>query len=45
MSSVVFSSWEGQVVDNRSGQSAASAASDVKVPLKYGDSDVAAFIS
>ena len=45
MSSVVFSSWEGQVVDNRSGQHAASAASDIKVPLKYGDSDVAAFIS
>ena len=42
MSEVLFSSWGGQVVDNRSGQGAAV---DIRVPLKYADDDVAAFIS
>ena len=42
MSEVLFSSWGGQVVDNRSGQSVVV---DVKVPLKYANDDVAAFIS
>jgi len=42
MSEVLFSSWGGQVVDNRSGQSVVV---DIKVPLKYANDDVVAFIS
>jgi formate dehydrogenase beta subunit len=45
MREILFSSWESQVIDNRSGQSAVSYATDVKVPLKYAENDVAAFMS
>ena len=45
MSDIVFSSWGGQVVDNRSGQSVTSAVADIKLPLKYADNEVAAFVS
>ena len=41
MSEVVFSSWGGAVVDNRSGQ--ASSATDIKVPLAFAGKDVAAW--
>jgi formate dehydrogenase beta subunit len=45
MSDIVFSSWGGQVVDNRSGQSVAATAADIKLPLNYGSQHIAAFMS
>lgn len=43
MSELIFSSWGGIVVDNRSGQPAP--ATDIKVPLVVSGKDVAAFMS
>jgi formate dehydrogenase beta subunit len=43
MSELVFSSWGGAVVDNRSGQAAPAAG--IKVPLAFADKEVAAFMS
>ncbi len=43
MSELVFSSWGGTVVDNRSGQT--SQAADIKVPLAVAGKEVAAFMS
>jgi formate dehydrogenase beta subunit len=45
MSDIVFSSWGGQIVDNRSGQSIAASTADIKVPLSYANNEVAAFMS
>jgi formate dehydrogenase beta subunit len=45
MSDIVFSSWGGKVVDNRSGQAVAASALGIKVPLDYDGNDIAAFIS
>ncbi|MCL2141072.1 MAG: FAD-dependent oxidoreductase [Dehalococcoidia bacterium] len=43
MSEVVFSSWGGQIVDNRNGQSTVDC--DVQVPLKCGSNVIDAFMS
>ncbi|MCL2707163.1 MAG: FAD-dependent oxidoreductase [Dehalococcoidia bacterium] len=45
MSELVFSSWGGQVIDNRSGKEATSAGVELSVPFKHADNNVAAFIS
>ena len=42
MSEIVFSSWSGQVVDNRSGHIASAT---IPVPLGYDNEAIAAFIS